>query len=174
MNNKGIEEYKQLRNQIDTRIEELTSEHKQHLTCSKGCDLCCFSFRIFPVEFYAIAGEMNVSVNPDISVEIGETERCGLLDNHQCSIYNSRPIICRTHGMPLLNTDENGDEWQLNICELNFKDADDDLFNDDNILFEDQINAELFQINKQFIEANPQLKLTETNLIPVKELIKNR
>ena len=52
---------------------------------------------------------MNVSVNPDISVEIGETERCGLLDNHQCSIYNSRPIICRTHGMPLLNTDENGD-----------------------------------------------------------------
>ena len=170
MDHSYFEKYLQYRNQLDSVIEQLTLIHKPHLNCAKGCDLCCFSFRVFPVEFFAIANEMKSEATPNLNLEIGEMEKCLFLNNHQCSIYPFRPIICRTHGLPLLNMNEEGTDWELNICELNFTEADDEVFDNDNVLMQDKINSELFQINKAFIENNPQLNLSEFDLIPLKAL----
>lgn len=171
MNPDNLTEYYQFREKLDQTIQHLTHLHQPHLQCAKGCDQCCFSFRVFPVEFYAIAQEQKLKASPDTSLEIGEMERCGFLKNHACTIYPSRPMICRTHGLPLMNMNADGNEWELNICELNFTDADDDAFDDDNVLMQDTINSELFNINKIFIEKHPELHLTEFDLIPLKALL---
>ena len=36
-----------------------------------------------------------------------------------CMIYDSRPLVCRTFGLPL----RNGEKYLGDVCELNFKDA---------------------------------------------------
>jgi hypothetical protein len=48
----------------------------------------------------------------------GAGERCPLLDNDRCSLYTARPIICRTHGLPLLIEEAAG--MRVDRCPLNF------------------------------------------------------
>ncbi len=48
---------------------------------------------------------------------------CPNLNDHgECMIYDSRPLVCRTFGLPL----RNGDEYLGDVCELNFTAASDE------------------------------------------------
>jgi Fe-S-cluster containining protein len=50
------------------------------------------------------------------------TENVGcpnLSDAGECQIYESRPLVCRTFGLPL----RNGDEYIGDVCDLNFNEA---------------------------------------------------
>lgn len=44
-------------------------------------------------------------------------DACPLLADDQCLLYEARPIICRTHGLPILVTE--GDERRIDVCPLN-------------------------------------------------------
>jgi Fe-S-cluster containining protein len=168
---KNLETYFDIRRTVDARVEELTTLHHNHLTCHKGCDKCCYSFRIFPVEWFAIANELGLEATPDATLPIADDERCAFLKNGACSIYASRPIICRTHGLPLLNMDEEGENYELSFCELNFTEADEDEFAEETVFVQDKYNAMLYNANKDFLAANPQLNLSPDLLIPLKALI---
>lgn len=50
-----------------------------------------------------------------------EAERCPLLQNHLCLLYHARPIICRTHGLPITYTMDN--TRFSDCCPLNLTDA---------------------------------------------------
>jgi uncharacterized protein len=163
-------DYYAIRNATDKRVNVLTTMHLPHLSCRKGCDKCCYSFRVFPIEFFAIAKELGIDAEPNADLPIGDEERCAFLSNGACTIYASRPIICRTHGLPLLNMDEEGENYELSFCELNFTDADEDEFYEENVFVQDKTNAQLFEANKVFLQANPHLKLHENDLIPLKAL----
>lgn len=79
----------------------------------------------------------------------GETVACPLLLDDRCSIYESRPLICRTQGLPLLMEAEDG-EQEIDFCPLNFTEAGavDDL--DENHLAPlDQLNLRLALVNLQ-------------------------
>ncbi len=168
---KSTDNYFQLRNTIDKQIKKLEVKHKKHLSCKSGCDLCCMDYNIFPVEFYSILKELK---NEKLNVQPGNKEKaenggCIFLKNHTCSIYHSRPIICRTHGLPLLYTN-NDDEWELSTCELNFTQYDFDLFTDRNTFSQDVYNSELFILNRKFIADFKDKKYGEKELIPIKKL----
>lgn len=45
-----------------------------------------------------------------------------LTEGGECQIYESRPLVCRTFGLPL----RNGEEFMSEVCELNFTAATDD------------------------------------------------
>jgi Fe-S-cluster containining protein len=90
------------------------------------------------------------------------------LVNHQCQIYKSRPTICRTHGLPLLYTNNEG-EWELSACELNFAEFEDE-FSESNTFPQDKYNSKLFLINKEFIKNFKEKKYNEMDLIPIKNL----
>jgi len=49
-------------------------------------------------------------------------ERCPLLEDHRCLLYSARPIICRTHGFPIIYTE--GRERKVDCCPLNLVDGD--------------------------------------------------
>lgn len=162
--------YYQLRMEIDALSELLEKEHYQHLNCKKGCDLCCMAISVFPVEFYAIKAELDLKSMLELPVPQND-EDCRFLVDHSCAIYPSRPVICRTHGLPLLYMSLDSDKYELSCCELNFTDYDLDDFTPENTYPMDRINSQLYQINKNFVAAFEDGKYFETDRIPMAELI---
>ncbi len=51
-----------------------------------------------------------------------EGDVCPLLLDDGCMLYDARPIICRTHGLPILTVNEN--ERHIDVCPLNCKGMD--------------------------------------------------
>lgn len=162
--------YYQLRKEIDVLCESLEKVHHQHLNCKKGCDLCCMAISVFPVEFYAIKAELDLKSISGLPVPQNDVD-CRYLVDHSCAIYPSRPVICRTHGLPLLYMSLDGDEYELSCCELNFTDFDMDDFDEDNTYPMDRINSQLYLINKNFVAGFEGGKYSETDRIPLAELL---
>ncbi|MBN2519860.1 MAG: YkgJ family cysteine cluster protein [Bacteroidales bacterium] len=163
--------YLRLRDEIDNKVETLSLLHKNNMVCKAGCDSCCYNFKVFPVEFYAIKKASGLKGDFSKSDVIEGNERCQFLKNNKCTIYQYRPIICRTHGLPLLNMNEEGTNWILSACELNFTDVENDYFNEENVYMQDMFNSKLFKINKEFIENYCEYKFNEMDLIPLKSLL---
>ena len=162
--------YYQLRTEIDALSESLEKQHQKHLNCKKGCDLCCMAISVFPVEFYAIKAEMDEKSIAELASPQNDVD-CRYLVDHNCAIYSSRPVICRTHGLPLLYMSQDGDDYELSYCELNFIDFDLADFDEENTYPMDRINSQLFQINKNFVAVFENGKFSETDRIPMAELI---
>lgn len=162
--------YRALRNNIDKRSEQLEKQHKKHIKCKAGCDLCCMDYSIFPVEFYSIVDALQeTEKQPKTSVDT-DPSKCIFLNNHQCEIYTERPIICRTHGLPLLFMNEDND-WELSACELNFTGFDLEDFSEENTFSQDKFNSKLFLLNKAFIAENNLTDYSEFDLIPIRDLV---
>lgn len=166
---KNTETYYALRNQIDSLANRLENMHRNHLSCKMGCDLCCMDYSIFPVEFYSIKKALKEKAAGLNVAEKADNSSCVFLKDHKCSIYDERPIICRTHGLPLLYVNEES-EWELSACELNFTDFDMDDFSNENTFPQDKFNSELFLLNKKFISEFTEKEYKEFDLIPVREL----
>ncbi|RKD88226.1 YkgJ family cysteine cluster protein [Mangrovibacterium diazotrophicum] len=162
----NFEKYQRFIANVDKLTESLSSLHSKHMQCRKGCDLCCMNYRIFPVEYFAV--QQALSEKPVKTME-SKDGSCVFLKDHACQIYEHRPFICRTHGLPLLYMNE--DQWELSACELNFTEFDDEDFSAENTFPQDRFNSELFQLNKQFIADN-KLNFSEFDLLEMKDLHK--
>jgi uncharacterized protein len=164
--NGAIEAYLTLRAEISLLCDKLHEQHKSFTLCANGCDACCLDFSVFPVEFFAVLHQIQSS---DTKVSFNETngEKCALLNAHSCSIYPFRPVICRSHGLPLLYMDAEGEEWQLSFCELNFTEAPEDLFDFENTYPQDTFNSRLFLINQDFIREYKEHTFKPDELIPL-------
>lgn len=168
-NNLQFLKYKIMLNEIQKQTTNLEKMHNKHLKCRIGCALCCIDFSVFPIEFYFILNELkknNFEPESDVNTE---NEICVFLKNSSCTIYQHRPIMCRTHGLPLLYSNDNG-EFELSACELNFTEFDFDDFTDENTLPQDKYNSKLFLLNREFITEFKDKKYGEFDLIPLKEL----
>lgn len=153
-------------------VAKLEFQHSSHMKCKAGCDLCCMDYGILPVEFFSILDELKTGKFQKVALkETPEDENsCPFLQNHVCAIYKSRPVICRTHGLPLLFTNEDG-EWQLSACELNFTQFNFEKFTTENTYPQDKYNSKLFLLNRDFINEYEAESFEEFDLIPLKKLI---
>ena len=168
-NKNPFEKYKVLLNEIDKHTANLEDIHHKFMKCKNGCDLCCIDFSIFPVEYYYILNELkkeNLNLNLDQKLK---GDSCAFLKNHSCTIYDHRPIMCRTHGLPLLYSNDNG-EFEFSVCELNFTEYDFEDFTMENTMPQDKYNSKLFLLNREFIAEFAVKNYSEFVLIPLKEL----
>jgi len=165
--------YQEIRFNIDKHVQALKNEHHKNMACKKGCDMCCLNFNVFPIEFDTIKKQVTEEypevLNQELPDDIGE--KCIFLKDHQCTIYTARPIICRTHGYPLLYMNEAGDQWELSHCELNFTKVDEDYFHEENTYPQDTYNSQLFMLNKEYIKTVHPDK-SEFDLIQLADLLK--
>jgi len=69
--------------------------------------------------FHSLSEDDKVKLKNLWKTEVKEGA-CTFLYNDRCSIYEARPIICRTQGAPLFIQSEN----VLDYCPLNFEKAD--------------------------------------------------
>lgn len=103
--------------EIDDRVARLTERHRSRLQCRKGCAECCVDgLTVFEVEAERIrrdAGKLLASGTPH------PAGACAFLDaDGACRIYEARPYVCRTQGLPLRWRREPGPEYR-DICPLN-------------------------------------------------------
>lgn len=167
---KATDVYRELRASIGQNASALEQLHCTHLACKPGCHDCCTNLTVFPVEFYAILEDLRAA--GVTRVDFDGSAACGFLDNGMCRIYRVRPMICRTHGLPIafLNTASDEPEMSVSFCPKNFIEADDISFGPDGTLDLDDLNYRLYEANVQFIEENPQLGHSPGDRIPLREL----
>ncbi len=97
------------------------------MECKKGCSKCCQTdISVFDVEADRIT-DWFLEKSPEEQEGLMALWRtphqesyCTFLYNDQCTVYEARPLICRTQGLPLFVASENA----LDYCPLNFKDGD--------------------------------------------------
>ena len=145
--------YRQLVQQVDKWTAEMFQRYKPHLACRKGCDLCCQrKFSISSVEAYNVAALLR-----QLPAAVQEAVRkpkssCAFLVDGACSIYEGRPVICRTYGLPSLHRNEKS-EGEISWCELNFTDVPADFgFQADGIIDLDILNAKVGGVNNLFLK----------------------
>ncbi len=143
--------YLQLAADIDSLIGSLISERfKKKLKCRPGCIECCINFSVLPLEAAFIIETIKNSTPTQTDVDT----KCPLLLGDHCSIYDIRPIICRTQGLPIAYIDEASGSIEVSACQINF--ADDYQFSQKDLLFMDQLNQILAELNLQYCNATGQ------------------
>ena len=108
-------------------FEKVAQKYSSSMKCAEGCSKCCFTdISIFEVEASRIIQwfEAHSSADQNTLKTLWASPvmegACSFLYNDRCSIYEARPIICRTQGAPLFIQAEN----VLDYCPLNFKEGD--------------------------------------------------
>jgi uncharacterized protein len=109
--------YEQLREQT-SHLEQI---HTPRTQCHKGCCICCVDdITVFEVE------AENIRRHHADLLEHGTPHTPGacafLAEDGSCRIYEHRPYVCRTQGLPLRWIDENADGQVVemrDICPLN-------------------------------------------------------
>lgn len=151
--NDSIQQYRQLREEVDRVSARLEEIHGSQIICRRGCCDCCRNLTVWPVEFFAIVEEMKTDGHCRPEFDPGAP--CGFLKEGLCGIYPVRPLICRTHGLPVAFQNEHAGrpEMSVSFCEKNFTDwaRDGILFGPENTLNIDHLNQELSRIHINFL-----------------------
>jgi len=164
--------YFDLIRRIDAEARRLTDLHGEALACRPGCTGCCVNLTVFPVEFFAILQAMTRAAAVLDAGAFDPSAACGFLRDGLCRIYPFRPIICRTHGLPILFLDDTSGEyaWEVSFCRLNFTGRDAIEFTQDTLLDIEDINTELSCINRDFLARGEEKGETHPARIPLRAL----
>jgi uncharacterized protein len=110
-----------LYDEVDAESHRLEDVHGARLKCRRGCSQCCVDdLTVFEVEATRIRTKHAELLATQQPHPLG---MCAFLDAEgACRIYNDRPYVCRTQGLPLRWLEER-DDWEFvelrDICPLN-------------------------------------------------------
>jgi uncharacterized protein len=156
----SAEQYQQLVGLTDRLAARLIARYGAHLACRAGCGGCCqHHLSVFPVEAAAI-GKAVETLPPETQAIIrrqaaavrerearGGPVACPLLVDDRCAVYESRPLICRTQGLPLLIEAADGVQ-EVDFCPLNFTAPGAvDALDEDHLVPLDALNLRLAAVN---------------------------
>ena len=130
INHTAMSNYQQLRDKVDHQFERLFQKHHSQMACSKKCHQCCMpDLTVSRIEADSI--HLHLVNDSSILKDLIQLEsenpynhsRCTFLNPEGlCSIYEVRPLVCRSHGVPHMIQIERKKE-ALDACELNFQDG---------------------------------------------------
>jgi uncharacterized protein len=171
--------YQQLIQQVEKLTGKLNERYRTHLQCRAECSGCCHHhLSVFPVEAATITSA--IQALPQATRErihqqaeaVKKSEArlenvvCPLLVDDHCSIYEARPLICRTQGLPLLFEAEDGQQ-EVDFCPLNFT-SDDAIaeLDDEHLIPLDALNIKLALVNLEYCralesDANQRVKIAD-------------
>lgn len=159
--------YRQFLQRIEAHSARIESRWSEQLACQKGCSGCCHrDLSVFPIEAERIRTyleELGTRPLPAVLpppltptaltvLELEGAIPCAMLDSDGlCRIYEARPMICRTHGLPLAIPDD--DNVYGDVCPLSF-DGGAGLAEvpGDDFLSLETVNTVLAALNQQFVQ----------------------
>jgi Fe-S-cluster containining protein len=120
-----------LRARVDQHFAQAVARTPTQFACRAGCDACCHQrFSVFEVEAAPIRNALARIEREDPEARRRIRERgldpneraCALLIDGRCTVYEQRPLICRSHGLPIgvRESDEPGSALRVDCCPLNF------------------------------------------------------
>jgi Fe-S-cluster containining protein len=114
-----LEKLGALHRAVDTLAGQIAQKHGDRLKCGRGCSACCLDgLTVFEIE----AERIRRFVGQAMVGEAPSAKGCAFLGpNGECRVYEVRPYVCRTQGLPLRWMDEENGEFVefRDICELN-------------------------------------------------------
>lgn len=119
-----LDNYQALVARVDELCRQIGSGWGAHIVCRQGCDSCCRHLNLFPVEAAALAAALHQLPGETVAAvqqrarSATVDDPCPLLVAGSCQLYAARPLICRTHGLPLLFKGDDGP--RVDYCPLNF------------------------------------------------------
>jgi Fe-S-cluster containining protein len=118
----------QLRRRVDQHFASAVARTPEAFTCREGCAQCCgVRFGVFTVEADRVAASLARLAQDDpqlrarVRAQADDPDHpaCALLVDGRCSVYDERPLICRSHGVPVQRVADTG-ERVVEVCPLNF------------------------------------------------------
>jgi hypothetical protein len=159
-------QYRRFIAEVDRLVTELAHRYGAQLRCRPGCHSCCrHDLSVFVVETASVQRAFLELPDPLRGRITRQAERvterraegkqvdCPFLVRDCCAIYPLRPLICRTQGLPLLVTIDDGRQ-AVDFCPVNFSEPGEvgtlDL---EHLLPLDLINLKLAAANLKYCRA---------------------
>lgn len=155
-----------LRTRVDRHFAEAVARSPASFACAPGCDRCCQRFSVFEVEAVGIRHALAElgRRDPDLRERVrgqgrdGDSEACALLIDGRCSVYEQRPLICRSHGLPVAVRDDPSQELRVDHCPLNFTDGQ---IPPASVLMLDAVNQPLALLSEIQAPGSPRVSLAD-------------
>jgi len=163
-----LEEYRDLVSRVDGEIAKAAELHGERLRCAAGCSSCCTISSVLPLEAALLRqalGRLDEQVKKKIQSQ-ADAAACPLLVDGLCVVYRSRPLICRTHGLPIAYVDYDRQAIEVSACPLNF--AEDYDFDQQELFFIDPFNGELVRLNEEYCAVQG---ISSTTRVPMQVLL---
>tara|TARA_B100000683_G_scaffold275713_2_gene327347 strand:+ start:3459 stop:4037 length:579 start_codon:yes stop_codon:yes gene_type:complete len=103
----AFQEYRAVLAKVEAFTTPLWRKFESEINCEPGCAQCCTAgLTLLPVEAAFIQASLQ-----DGKAQVGSVERlseshCSCLNAQGlCDVYAHRPLVCRTHGLPMKMTD---------------------------------------------------------------------
>lgn len=151
-----LENYCHLIERVDALCSAIAAPLGDQITCSAGCSSCCTSITVFPVEAAAIReslsklpGHHAEEILRHVS-EHADGERCPLLSHNHCLLYEARPIICRTHGLPIIYSIDG--QRNSDCCPHNLTDT--ETVSGSSVVDLDKLNTLLVAVNSIYLSQS--------------------
>jgi hypothetical protein len=138
--------YRELCAWCDAFYTAVYRRQKARMKCRQGCGMCCILRNASPIEA-AVIRDYLAGDGRDVPAlarnRSDPKEMCPLLVSDECSIYPARPIICRTHGLPMRYRRTG----VMQSCIENFRDIDTDGLDPGLVLDMDKVTQNLMRLN---------------------------
>lgn len=123
----------QLRRRVDAHFDAALARSPRAFQCGPGCETCCHvRIGVFTVEAVPIRDalahleQINPALRARVRSQADDTthaDHCALLVDGRCTVYDVRPLICRSHGLPIAAAESGDPAAGLHVdhCPLNFR-----------------------------------------------------
>ncbi len=122
----ALDRYRELCGKVDAFFARVKARHGGDMECAAGCHGCCRpGLSVTEVEAAEIQGALAAlpalaRAGARARAASGDETRCAALEEDgRCAIYPARPLVCRSHGLPIRMASERGLPV-VTSCELNF------------------------------------------------------
>ncbi|HEY8039870.1 MAG TPA: YkgJ family cysteine cluster protein [Polyangiaceae bacterium] len=145
--------YRELVGRVDAFFARVRARHPGELACASGCDSCCHVRPgVTGVEADVVRAFLSALAPPDRDRLVARArgargDRCAALDEAgRCAIYAARPLVCRSHGLPIRTRDARSLPV-VSSCHLNFVARGPAAADADCILDQETLSTVLFAID---------------------------
>ncbi|PID57366.1 hypothetical protein CSB45_07525 [candidate division KSB3 bacterium] len=159
-----LERYALLCRYCDNFFEQVIQHDAEQMQCAKGCCSCCVLETVAPLEAYIISSYLKQ--HPYEPLSVPQAQQCVFLEQQACRIYPARPIICRTHGLPMRYSEQQA----YDVCPLNFPNCDLKALPDEHILDVERITDNFMRLNLAFCMLM-QIQDAADQRIPLAEIL---
>ena len=139
-----FERYATLTAYCDQWFANVVGEYQAQMQCAKGCASCCRLETVVPLEAVLIAIYVDtLPIQRSVRDELSADECVFLTPDAACAIYPVRPLICRTHGLPI----QYPDREERDACPLNFLDVSLEQIAPQDVLSIEPVTVNLLRLN---------------------------
>jgi Fe-S-cluster containining protein len=154
-----LDKYNELGTYCENFWQGVSKKFAKDIACHEGCGICCELQSVNLLEAYSITRSLPADYIPPENVC---DDKCAFLCNDVCTIYASRPLICRTHGL-IIKSVEFTSDYSI-TCPYNFNECNNEICSEA-ILDIDRITENMMKLNYAFCMITDLLHLASERIL---------